>query len=270
MTIEAYLNPDFTLAKKLIFLVMTFAGIALCMVGIYIFSTISAQKYASEKRKEYLSIDFDIRLQKFFEMIIAGTSVMVFACSYVIINHVYALVESGKAVDLTRIESTLVSSWAEGKDFILLLLILMSCVINTLLDAFFIRLKILTTEEKATMRMLGMFYAIIILIYLNLIGDESQYGPVMMYYFGLMIGRFIYFDASFKDFLDNIKRVFLNLPYLLISLCLTGVLCNIGFKLEYFLERNYYIVGLFHTQLFMLACIFVIHHGKKIFSFRKR
>jgi hypothetical protein len=75
------------------------------------------------------------------------------------------------------------------------------------LDGFIIRLKVLTSEEKATMRMLAMFYVILILMYLNNIGDESEYGPVMMYYFGLMIGRFVYFDASFKDFVINIKVI---------------------------------------------------------------
>ena len=269
MTIDAYLNPDFSLIQKLIFLIMTFAGIGLCMVGIYIYSCIYAGKYSSEKRKEYLSIDFDIRLQKLFEMIISGTAVMFFSCSYVIINHVYSLVASGKAVNLNRIERLLTGTWAEGKDFVLLFLILSSCVINTLLDGLIIRLKILTSEEKATMRMLGMFYVIMILMYLNKIGDESEYGPVMMYYFGLMIGRFVYFDASFKDFLNNIKNVIFNLPYLLLDLALTGLLCYIGFQAGYFLERNYYIVGLFHTQLFMLVCIFIIHYGKKIFHLKK-
>ncbi|MBO6241157.1 MAG: hypothetical protein J6O61_10085 [Butyrivibrio sp.] len=270
MTVDAYLNPDFTLTKKLIFLLITFAGIGLCVLGIYIYSRISARKYVSEKRKEYQSIDFEIRLQKFFEMLIAGTAVMSFSCTYVIINHVYSLVSSGKATNLTSIERYLANTWADGKDFILLFLILFSCVINTVLDCLIIRLKILTNEEKATMRMLAMFYVILILMYLNNIGDESEYGPVMMYYFGLMIGRFVYFDASFKDFLNNIKNVFLNMIYLILDLALTGLLCYIGFQAGYFLERNYYIVGIFHTQLFMLAAIFIIHYGRKIIDCYKQ
>ncbi|MBE5836426.1 hypothetical protein [Butyrivibrio sp.] len=270
MTVDAYFNPDFTITKKLIFLLLSFAGMLVCSLGIFIYSKVYARKYPSDKREEYLSIDFEIRLQKFFEMLIAGTAVMSFSCAYVIINHVYSLVASGKATNLTRIERYLTSTWADGKDFILLFLILFSCVINTVLDGFIIRLKVLTSEEKATMRMLAMFYVILILMYLNNIGDESEYGPVMMYYFGLMIGRFVYFDASFKDFVTNIKNVIINLPYMLIDIALTGLLCYIGFVSGYFLERNYYIVGLFHTQIFILACTFIIHHAMRLFYFNKK
>lgn len=194
-----------------------------------------------------------------FEMIIAGASVMSFSCAYVVINHIYDLVEKGVATDLTGTEQMLINMWSDGKDFVLLLLICLSCVINTLLDSVIIPLKRISRDEKATMRMLGMFYVIIILIFLDNIGDPSEYSPVMMYYLGLMIGRFVYFDASFSGFIHNMKNVILNLPYLALILALTGSLCFLGFKLGYFLERNYYIVGIFYAHLFMLACIFVIH-----------
>lgn len=270
MNIEAYFNPDFTLVKKLIFLLMTFAAIGLCVLIIYGISVAIAQRYNEKHRDEYLREDFDVRIHKLFEMIISGTSVMSFSCAYVIINHVYALYEKGVIGRLTEAEATFIQAWADGKDFMLLLLICLSCVINSILDAIIIPLKLLTGEEKATMRMLGMFYVIILLVFLNTIGDGSQYGPVMMYYFGLMIGRFVYFDASFKDFIENIKRVFLNLPYLLTSLALTAVLGGLGFQLGYFLERNYYIVGIFYANLFMLVCIFIIHFVKRIFDFATR
>ena len=107
-----------------------------------------------------------------------------------------------------------------------------------------------------------MFYVIIILVWLNRIGDESEYNPVMMYYLGLMIGRFVYFDASFRDFFDAIKNALLNLPLLVMGLALTGALSYVGFSLGYLLERNYYIVGVFYTNLFLLAATFVIHNSR--------
>ncbi len=270
MNIDAYLNSDFTLTKKFIFLLMTFLGLGICIAIIYGISRLYARGYQEGKREEYFKEDFDIRTQRFFEMIIAGTSVMTFSCAYVIINHVYSLVQAGNLVALNEADNALIEAWTEGKDFVLLLLICLSCVINTIIDSLIIPLKILTKEEKATMRMLGMFYVIIILIFLNVIGDESQYGPVMMYYFGLMIGRFVYFDASFGDFINNIRNVFVNLPILLLTLALTAALCLVGFKAGYFLERNYYIVGIFYAHLFMLVCIFLIHHGRNIIDIIKR
>ncbi len=270
MTIDAYLNSDFTLVKKFIFLLLTFVGLGVCLAIIYGISSVYARGYQEGKREEYLKEDFEIRSQRFFEMIIAGTSVMTFSCEYVIINHIYNLVQSGVAANLTESESAFIQAWTDGKDFILLLLICISCVINTIIDSFIIPLKILTKAEKATMRMLGMFYVIMILVFLNVIGDESQYGPVMMYYFGLMIGRFVYFDASFGDFLKNIRNVIINLPILLLTLALSAILCLVGFNAGYFLERNYYIVGIFYAHLFMLVCIFLIHHGRNIFNIIKR
>lgn len=258
MTIEAYLNPDFTIIKKLIFLCLTLALSGVCIGIIFLFSKAYGKKYDERCREDYTKEDFEVRLQKFFEMIISGTCVMSFSCAYVIINHVYELVETGKAVNLTPFETFLTTTWADGKDFVLLFLICFSCILNSILDTFIIPLRILKSEEKATMRMLGMFFAIITLMYLNTIGDESQYGPVMMYYFGLMIGRFVYFDASFKDFLANMKKVIDNSPILLMYVIYTWILVFTGFKLEYFLERNYYIVGIFHSQLFMIFVVLIV------------
>nr|MCR5357209.1 hypothetical protein [Lachnospiraceae bacterium] len=154
-----------------------------------------------------------------------------------------------------------VNVWENGKDFILLLLICLSCVLNTILDKIFIPLKKLKKEEKACVRMLAMFYAIIILMYLNNIGDEDAYNPVMMYYLGLMIGRFVYFDASFADFISALKNMLKNIYLLIFALLITGILCYIGFTREYLLERNYIIVGVFYTHLFMLTAVFVLHNS---------
>lgn len=257
MTFKAYTNPDFTIVQKLLYLLITFAFLG---ISILIISGVSKLiTPSSRNRNGRVERNFEDKVQRLFEMIIAGASVMSFSCAYVVINHIYDLVEKGVATDLTGTEQMLINMWSDGKDFVLLLLICLSCVINTLLDSVIIPLKRISRDEKATMRMLGMFYVIIILIFLDNIGDPSEYSPVMMYYLGLMIGRFVYFDASFSGFIHNMKNVILNLPYLALILALTGSLCFLGFKLGYFLERNYYIVGIFYAHLFMLACIFVIH-----------
>ena len=260
MSVEAYLNPDFTLAGKMIFLLVTAVGIGISLGLIYLVSLMVLDRDIPERNRKQAAFGaFEDKAQRFFEMIIAGTSVMSFSCAYVVINHINTLVQNGIAGDLTEAEQRLIDIWVDGKDFVLLLLICLSCVINTVLDSLIIPLKKLSKTEKATMRMLAMFFVIIVLMFLNYIGDESQYSPVMMYYFGLMIGRFVYFDASFKDFLAALKNMFFNLPYMALNLLLTGLLCLFGFSVGYLLERNYYIMGIFYTHLFMLVCIFVIH-----------
>ena len=62
-----------------------------------------------------------------------------------------------------------------------------------------------------------------------------------------------------SDVREPLKNVFFNLPYMVLTLTLIGLLCLFGFSVGYLLERNYYIVGIFYTHLFMIVCIFVIH-----------
>lgn len=266
MTLKAYINPDFTLGEKFIFFIIALVGILLCTFGARLVTRLVAGGRSSDKNEFLIKADSNVEL--FYEMIISGTSVMSFAVSYVVCNHIYSLIqtsgESGAGWMLFY------NIWSDGKDFALLLLICLSCVLNTILDKIVIPLKVIDRDKKATVRMLSMFYVIIILVYLNIIGDESEYSPVMMYYLGLMIGRFVYFDASFKDFVIALKNMFVNLHLLIMGIILTGVLCYIGFSAGYLLERNYYIVGIFYTHLFMLIAVFVLHHGYTILKmFRK-
>ena len=251
MTIEAYTNPDFGWPEKIIFFVAALLGLLVCdMLALFYAKLTGASRIEGGNKN---------RVQLFYEMIISGTSVMSFSCAYVIINHVYSLVlENGTGGNEGL--KAFVDAWESGKDFILLLLICLSCVLNTLLDKFIIPLKGISKDEKATVRMLAMFYVIIILVHLNNIGDESEYTPVMMYYLGLMVGRFVYFDASLSDFVTAMKNVFKSLPLLILGLAFTGLLCWFGFNSGFLLERNYYIVGVFYTHLFMLAAVFLLHH----------
>ncbi len=265
MTFEAYTNPDFTIDKKILFFFITLLGTALCTFLIILIEKLVFRLDIGKNAPTSDSKKLFHRIQRLYEMIISGTSVMSFSVAYVVINHINTLYNAGQGHSDPSIVN-FIKLWTEGKDFILLLLILISCVLNTILDSFLIPLKQLDKSEKATMRMLGMFYVIIILMYLNLIGDKSEYGPVMMYYFGLMVGRFVYFDASIGDFFANIKNVFINLPYLIMCLILTAFLCMFGFGQGYFLERNYYIVGIYYAHLFMLICVFILNIALLIFK----
>lgn len=261
MTVDAYLNPDFSNSEKLTFFLMAFGGVILCVfviLGGVRLATITLNK---EERRRAIYERSHNSVQRFYEMIISATSVMSFSCAYVILNHIYSVLQGEIGSDEYMRFSTFISIWEGWKDFVLLLLICLSCVLNSILDKLIVPLKYINNEEKATVRMLGMFYVILILLYLNVIGDESEYSPVMLYYLGLMVGRFVYFDASFADFIKNIKNVIKNLYLLLLGLLLTGILCYFGFDRGYLLERNYYLIGAFYTHLFMLGAVFLLRHS---------
>ncbi|WP_155839517.1 hypothetical protein [Butyrivibrio proteoclasticus] len=266
MTYKNYINPDFTLLQKLFFLLLAAFGVFLCILLIKLVNHTFSRKPRDEYEKEELHNKVETSIQLFFEMIISGASVMSFSCSYVVFNHIYSLLMNMKGSATYNQWLPFINIWSDGKDFALLLLICLSCVLNTILDKFIIPLKKIDKQKKASIRMLGMFYVIIILICLNMIGDESEYSPVMMYYLGLMVGRFVYFDASFMDFIGALKNILSNLHLLIMGLLLTGALCLIGFNLGYLLERNYYIVGIFYTHLFMLIVVFLYHHGYAIYK----
>ena len=261
MTVDAYLNPDFGPSEKFTFFLMAFFGVVLCVLVILGGVRIGAATLRKDDRRRAIYERSHNRVQRFYEMIISATSVMSFSCAYVIINHIYSVLQGEVGSAEYERFSTFISIWEGWKDFVLLLLICLSCVINSILDKLIVPLRHINKDEKATVRMLGMFYVILILLYLNIIGDESEYSPVMLYYLGLMVGRFVYFDASFADFIQNIKNVFKNLYLLLLGLLLTGILCYFGFKRGYLLERNYYLIGAFYTHLFMLAAVFILRHS---------
>ncbi len=258
MTIESYLNPDFTWTKMLLFFLLAFAGILLCdLLVIWRAKSVAARQHEADQ-KAFFFERAENRVQCFYEMMISGTSVLFFSCAYVVCNHLYTLIEA----DPSAVSGGLAffyKVWGDGKDFVLLFLICMSCLLNTFLDRCIIPLKTITKAERASIRLLAMFYVILILVVLNIVGDESEYGPVMMYYLGLMVGRFVYFDASFVDFLAAMKNAIMNLPMLAMGMVLMAGLSVFGFQAGYLIERNYFIVGVFYTHLFLLLAIFVIH-----------
>ncbi len=270
MTLEAYINPDFGWPQKLIFLGAALAALIICLLFIIGGVKISVSSMRKSERKNEFYLRTHNRIQRFYEMIIAATSVMSFSCAYVIINHIYNMISTGERTTDSVILLTLTDAWSGGRDFILLLLICISCVLNTLLDRLIIPLKRLSKEERACVRMLAMFYAIFVLVYLNWIGEESEYSPVMIYYLGLMVGRFVYFDASFMDFVAALKNMLKNIYLLILCITAMGILCYVGFTKGYLLEKNYYIVGAFYTHLFMLVAAFIVHHSHIIHLFVRK
>ena len=99
MTVEAYINPDFGWTQKLIFLLMAMVGIIICILFIIGGVKISTSSMKKDIRRQEFYDRTHNRVQRFYEMIMAGTSVMSFSCAYVIINHIDRLVESGATTD---------------------------------------------------------------------------------------------------------------------------------------------------------------------------
>lgn len=106
--------------------------------------------------------------------------------------------------------------------------------------------------------MAGMLYMLIIFAYIKFIYLDDNYDAILFYFITMIIGRFVYFDASFKDFCISMKELVSQLPILLLVLLSTALLALYGFKSGYLLTSNGVVVSMFLAHFFVILEIFLI------------
>ena len=156
--------------------------------------------------------------------------------------------------------------WNKYDDFLLLLALFIAIFMINFVDTIVIPLKLLYRNEKATLRMMAMIYMLLIFAYIKFIYQNDNYDEIIVYFMIMVIGRFVYFDASFMDFLKSMKNLFLELPTLLLSLATTAIMAWYGFSTEYLLKSNGVVLSLWiaHIFLVMEICIIFALIKKKI------
>ena len=232
----------------LIFLGLALAFSIICVFYILMIVIISARFVDREERKYYYYEKAHNSIQRFYEMVFSGASILSFLAIYYIIDR---FTEPGSFRDF----------WDKYKDFILLLMICLSIVFNNILDRLLIPLKKVGKDERGSVRLLGMLYVILIFLYIKFIYENDNYDGFIMYFLGLMIGRFIYFDASFRDGIRTMLEALRNLPLLILGLAYTGFMAYVGFSSDYLLIGNGVLVSTFIAHIFMIVAIFIIHHS---------
>lgn len=205
-------------------------------------------EYRSLRKLKWAERDEAERLtQSFYEMMFTDTCILGFIGVYVILDW-FVTIPSVR------------NFWDSYSDFILLGLIILSCVVNSFLDHVFVNLRDIRRSEKASIRLIGMLYMGIIFLYIKFIYQDNNYDKIMVYYLSLMVGRFVYFDASFHDFRESVKKAFRNFPIMLLALADTAVMAAYGFQEGYLLKINGVVVSLMIAHLYMIVCIFIIAH----------
>ena len=213
-----------------------------------------------EERRFAIYEETDSLTERFFELIFSGTSILLFMAIYYLTERFAGTNAYGDI-------------WNKYHDFILLLMIIFSCLFNSLLDHVFVKLHHLTPDDKASIRLLGMLYMILIFAYIKFIYKDDNYDMFITYFLGLMVGRFVYFDASLKDFIHNIKDAAENIPLMCIVLLYMGILCLYGFKTKYLYTHYGVINNVFFAHLFMCITVFLIFylsHAVQLVTRRKR
>lgn len=251
MTFDEYLAHYFGMPDFLIFLVSTILLLFLIYGIFYVYSRSRANN-VTELRTEFESLS-----ERFYELIFSGCSILFFMAAYYLINRFVT-------------DGAFRVFWDKYNDFLLLAMMVISIICNTLMDHLVFKLKHLSREDIASIRLLGMLYMIAIFIYIKFIYEDNNYDMFITYFLTLMVGRFVYFDASFKDFVENVKRAAVSIPIMLISLFYLGILCYIGYSRQYLLKHNGVITNIFFTHLFMVVAIcifgrltFVLFRGGK-------
>jgi len=182
-----------------------------------------------------------IGFQKYYEMIISATCMLLFIGIYFLIQYRYL-----------GIDDSFYEIWDKYNDFLLLLFLMIAVILMNIFDNIFVPLKHLERKDKSTLRMMAMIYMLVIFAYIKFIYENNNYDEIIVYFILMIIGRFIYFDASFRDFLKSIKSLFQELPILILALITSGIMAYVGFSSGYLLKSNGVVLSLCIAHLFLL------------------
>lgn len=250
MSYAEYVKHYFTLPDCIIFLVLALVLLAVVYAAFYIYSK-GRFKNPRKVQHEFFSLT-----ERFYELIFSGGSIIGFMAAYYLINR---FVTSGAFYQF----------WSDYKDYLLLVFMIISILVNTFFDHVLVPLKRLDRDEMASIRLTGMLYMILIFCYIKFIYEDNNYDMFITYFLTLMIGRFVYFDASFKDFLHCIKQAAANIPIMIMGLTYLGILCLYGYSTSYLLKHNGVITNIFFCHLYIVVAIFVLHFIPEIY-FKKK
>ena len=251
---EHYTDPK----KMLMFLALAIAFSIICVFYILMVVGVQARFVERGERRQFYYEKAHNTIQRFYEMVFSGASILSFLALYYLIDRFAP--DSGSFRQF----------WDNFKDFLLLLMICLSIVFNNILDRMLIPLKKVTRGDRGSVRVLGMLYVILIFLYIKFIYENDNYDGFIMYFLGLMIGRFIYFDASFRDGLATIWGALKNFPILILGLGFTAFMAYTGFTSDYLLISNGVLVSTFIAHLYMIVAIFIIHHSHFMYLFARK
>lgn len=247
MSIKEYFEHYVINADFIIFLALTIGLLLIIVFGLYGYTVLCASELNGRARRIYIRKRFDSITERFYEIIFSGGSILLFMVTYYLIDR-FMFIEPYR------------SFWDKYSDFLLLLIIVISILVNRIIDNLLIRLGSLSHEDKASIRLVGMLYMILIFGYIKFIYENNNYDMFISYFLGLMIGRFVYFDVSITDFTTAIKQSAKNLPLMIVALAYLAVLAFYGFKTGYLIKHIGVLTNVLIIHIFMTIAIFVIYN----------
>ncbi|MSS19619.1 hypothetical protein [Pseudoramibacter porci] len=246
LTFGQYLAYLLKPGKLIMMLVMAAVCIAAAIGIILVAARVMSGKYSQATKQTFLMDETISLIERFYELIFSSTFILMFVAIYFAIDY-FGLATTDKTI------------WSKYNGIILLFFILGSVILNSFVDNKIIPLNHIRPGERASMRLLGMIYMLVIFAYIKFLYVDSNYDNIIMYFITLVIGRFVYFDASLESFQEAMSGVRDNLPILLLALMCTAIMAAFGFKTHYLLEQYGVVFNLFYAHIFLLIVIFIVH-----------
>ncbi|MCR5545323.1 MAG: hypothetical protein K6F30_02485 [Lachnospiraceae bacterium] len=231
----------------IIMLLLAIFTIGLCM-GIIFFTSRQMYHRNKNKRSRTEAVRFEILnlTDRLFELIFSSTFILLFVAIYFTIDY-FGVVPKYQAF------------WNTYNGFILLLFILCSIILNSFFDKHLTPLKNLRPGDKASIRLIGMIYMMVIFLYIKFIYEDDNYDSIILYFITLIIGRFVYFDASLESFTEATSRAAKSTPLLLLVLMSSAIMAWYGFSSDYLMRSNGVVLNLFIAHLYLLVVIFIVN-----------
>lgn len=245
MTFNDYLLHYFAQTETAIFLALALLSLIIAIGVIVLFDWMLSLNIRGDRRGSFFYSKITNHIERLYSMMFSSTSILSFLAAYYLIDR---FVTSGPVREF----------WDAHSDMLLLAMIVTSCLLNSFTDKILVPLKDLSHEEKASIRMIAMLYIVLIFIYIKFVYENNNYDGFITYFLGLVIGRFVYFDASFKDFVSSVKKAGANLPLLILGLAYAGFMCYVGFTKDFLLIHNGVLVSCYIAHLFIVVAIFIL------------
>lgn len=247
MLLPDYIRHYLSLPGLLFFLLVSLAVVILIHAILLTAARKQAMHYLRSDRAVAITDLFNRYTERYYELMLSATSTLFFTGIFFLIDFDYFSVSAGAW-----------QFWENYRDFILLAFIIVSIILISIVDHFFIPLRIIEKEEKSTLRLAGMLYMLVIFAYIKFIYLDDNYDAILFYFITMILGRFVYLDASFKDFCISMKALASQLPILLLVLLSTALLALYGFKSGYLLTANGVVVSMFLAHFFVILEIYLI------------
>ncbi len=246
MDLHDYLSHYLQPGPILLMLLSAAVVISVCLAILYVSAKRMSRKYTPETQQHFIHDEMLSLTERFYELIFSATSILLFVGIYFLI-------------DFLGVGASYREVWDKYSSILLLVFILASICLNSFIDNLIIPLYHVRPGERASMRLIGMLYMLLIFAYIKYIYLDNNYDSIILYFLTLVIGRFVYFDASVENFHNAMSAAFTSLPLLVLALLSTGVMAFVGFSSGYLLRSNGVVLSLFLAHLFLLAVIFIVH-----------